>query len=76
MSISVAFVDDHPILLDGLVNLYSAKDDLRVTARGENAIDALKIVEEHRPDVLVTDLSMPGDTLAALELQQANAAGH
>ncbi|MGO4353516.1 response regulator [Rhizobium sp. RAF36] len=75
MSISVAFVDDHPILLDGLVNLYSAKEDLRVTARGQNAIDALKIVEEHRPDVLVTDLSMPGDTLAALELIQKNYEG-
>lgn len=68
MSISVAFVDDHPILLEGLVSLYSGKSDLDIVAKGENAIDALKIVEEHSPQVLVLDLSMPGDAVAAIEL--------
>ncbi|WP_104668758.1 response regulator [Ensifer adhaerens] len=68
MSISVAFVDDHPILLEGLVSIYSGKSDLDIVAKGENAIDALKIVEEHAPHVLVLDLSMPGDAVAAIEL--------
>jgi two-component system nitrate/nitrite response regulator NarL len=68
MSISVAFVDDHPILLEGLVSLYGSRKDLNIIAKGENAVDALKIVEEHLPEVLVIDLNMPGDTIAALEL--------
>lgn len=68
MSISVAFVDDHPILLEGLVSLYSGKSDLEIVAKGENAVDALKIVEEFSPQVLVLDLSMPGDAIAAIEL--------
>ncbi|TCL68204.1 response regulator transcription factor [Rhizobium sp. BK251] len=68
MPISVAFVDDHPILLEGLVSLYSGKDDLFITAQGENAVDALKIAEEKRPDVLVLDLNMPGDTMATIEM--------
>lgn len=68
MSISVAFVDDHPILLEGLVSLYSGKSDLEIVAKGENAVDALKIVEEFSPEVLVLDLSMPGDAIAAIEL--------
>lgn len=68
MSISVAFVDDHPILLEGLVSLYSGKSDLEIVAKGENAVDALKIVEEFSPEVLVLDLSMPGDSIAAIEL--------
>ncbi|MGK6315437.1 LuxR C-terminal-related transcriptional regulator [Neorhizobium sp. DT-125] len=67
MPISVAFVDDHPILLEGLVSLYSGKDDLFVSAQGENAIDALRIAEEKRPDVLVLDLNVPGDILATIE---------
>ncbi len=68
MSISVAFVDDHPILLEGLVSLYSSKKDLRIAAQGQNAIDALKIVEEYRPEILVIDLNMPGDAVSAIEL--------
>ncbi|MGK9053681.1 LuxR C-terminal-related transcriptional regulator [Neorhizobium petrolearium] len=67
MPISVAFVDDHPILLAGLVSLYSGKDDLLVSAQGENAVDALRIAEENRPDVLVLDLNIPGDILATIE---------
>ncbi|OCP22063.1 MULTISPECIES: response regulator transcription factor [unclassified Ensifer] len=68
MSISVAFVDDHPILLEGLVSLYSGKSDLEIVAKGESAVDALKIVEDFSPEVLVLDLSMPGDAIAAIEL--------
>lgn len=68
MPISVAFVDDHPILLEGLVSLYSGKDDLFISAQGESAVDAVKIAEEKRPDVLVLDLNMPGDTISAIDL--------
>ncbi|MBB3458983.1 DNA-binding NarL/FixJ family response regulator [Rhizobium sp. BK313] len=31
-------------------------------------MDALRIAEEHRPDVLVLDLNMPGDAIAAIEV--------
>ncbi|MDO9417827.1 response regulator transcription factor [Pararhizobium sp.] len=68
MTITVAFVDDHPVLLEGLVSLYSGKDDLTIVGRGSNAVDALKIAEQLVPDVLVVDLSMPGDSLAAIEI--------
>lgn len=68
MPVSVAFVDDHPILLDGLVSLYSTKDDLSIVGKGHNAVDAIKIAEEFSPDVIVVDLSMPGDSMAAVEV--------
>lgn len=68
MPISVAFVDDHPVLLEGLVSLYSGKEDLEIVARGQNAVEALKIAEQLSPDVIVIDLSMPGDSMAAIEV--------
>ncbi|KQV70258.1 response regulator transcription factor [Rhizobium sp. Root1220] len=68
MAISVAFVDDHPILLEGLVSLYSNKPDLSIVGKGDNAVDALKLVEELAPNVIVVDLSMPGDAIAAIEI--------
>ncbi|WP_426235140.1 response regulator [Pararhizobium sp. DWP1-1-3] len=68
MAICVAFVDDHPILLEGLVSLYSLKKDLSIVAQGHHAVDAIKIAEQHSPDVIVLDLSMPGDSLAAIDI--------
>ncbi len=63
----VAFVDDHQVLVEGLVSLYGAMDDLEVVGQGYSAADALRIAEELQPDVLVMDLSMPGDTFAIVE---------
>jgi two-component system nitrate/nitrite response regulator NarL len=68
MTICVAFVDDHPILLEGMIGLYSLKKDLSIVAYGHNAVDAIKIAEQHAPDVIVIDLSMPGDSLAAIDI--------
>ncbi len=67
MSIRVAFVDDHPILLEGLVSLYSEKTDLDVVAMGHTAVDAIHIAQDKSPDVIVVDLSMPGDPVEAID---------
>lgn len=61
--ISVAFVDDHPILLSGLASVFEAHPDFSVVALGHCARDAMDIVVRHRPDVLVVDLNMPGKVL-------------
>lgn len=64
--VSVALVDDHAILLEGMVSLYSEMDDIEIIGQGESADDALAIVSELRPNVIVVDLNMPGDALAAI----------
>lgn len=66
MSVRIAFVDDHPVLLEGLVSLYNEKTDFDVVAMGHTAFDAIRIVEETRPDAIVLDLSMPGDSFKAI----------
>lgn len=68
MPVTVAFVDDHPVLLEGLVSLYADKEDLLIVGKGSNAGDAIRIVEEISPNVLVIDLSMPGDSMAAIDI--------
>ncbi len=62
-TISVAFVDDHPVLLAGLATLFSAHQDFSVVAIGNSARDAMEIVIKYRPDVIVVDLNMPGKVL-------------
>src|SRR5437762_5167935 len=58
--IRVLLADDHQILLDGLRRLIDAKPDMHVVATATDAKSAIDAVREHRPDVLVLDLSMPG----------------
>jgi two-component system nitrate/nitrite response regulator NarL len=58
---SVAFVDDHPVLLEDLVANFSARADYAVVGIGNCAGDALIVATRQRPDVIVIDLNMPGD---------------
>jgi DNA-binding NarL/FixJ family response regulator len=51
--------DDHPIVLDGLVQLFQSQPGFCVVSTAANGADALEAVREHRPDVLVLDLRMP-----------------
>ncbi len=58
--IRLVLADDHPIVLDGLEQLFSTEPDLEVVARATSAEGAVRALEEFRPDVLVLDLAMPG----------------
>lgn len=51
--------DDHPIVLDGLENLFRLEPDFRVVARCVNGEECLVAVRRYEPDVLVLDLRMP-----------------
>lgn len=58
--VRVVLADDHRILLDGLRRLIAATPDLVVVGTAADAEATLAVVREHRPDVLVLDISMPG----------------
>jgi DNA-binding NarL/FixJ family response regulator len=59
MPIHLVLADDHPIVLDGLENLFRVEPDIRVVARCVNGEEALTAVNRHRPDVLLLDLHLP-----------------
>lgn len=65
-SISVAFIDDHPILLGGLVSVFSARPNYSVVGTGVNARDAIEIAAREKPNIVVMDLNMPGDAFEAI----------
>lgn len=56
----ILIVDDHPLLRGGLGQLINAEDDLEVCGDAEDAAEALKRIEELKPDLVTIDLSLPG----------------
>ncbi len=72
MSIRVALADDHPVVIEGLEQLFRLEPDITVVGRASNGVEALDVVRKSRPDVLVLDLRMPKlDGVAVVrELQQ------
>lgn len=65
-TVRVLLADDHPILVEGLRRLIDANSDLRVVATANDADATVGAALEHRPDVIVLDISMPGGGLEAL----------
>ncbi|MFD8004161.1 response regulator [Streptomyces mirabilis] len=60
--IRVVLAEDQGMVLGAFASLLDLQSDIRVVATATNGDDALAAVREHRPDVLVTDIEMPGRT--------------
>jgi DNA-binding NarL/FixJ family response regulator len=59
MTIRVVVVDDHAIVRDGLAALLGALDGIEVVGTAGDGREALHVVEESKPDVVVMDIQMP-----------------
>ncbi|YCM46816.1 response regulator transcription factor (plasmid) [Verrucomicrobiaceae bacterium 227] len=56
----IFLVDDHPISRDGIAGLISRQDDLEVCGEAGSAEEALEFLATDRPDVIITDINLPG----------------
>lgn len=57
--IRIVIADDHAVLRESLASLLSSEPDFVVEGRAANGQEALSMVQELHPDVLVLDLFMP-----------------
>ncbi|MGH8372198.1 MAG: response regulator [Gammaproteobacteria bacterium] len=62
MSISVLIAEDQSLILGALAALLDMEQDIKVIGRATNGKDALQLAEKLHPDVIVTDIEMPGMT--------------
>ena len=65
--IRVMAVDDHPLMMAGIVGEINAQTDMRVVAEASDGDQALELFRKHRPDITLMDIRMPKvDGIAAI----------
>lgn len=63
---SVALVDDHPLMIEAISSLLVRSGGFDVVATGGTASDVIAICAQMQPRVIVVDLNMPGDIYSAI----------
>ena len=66
MTVSIGLVDDHPVMIQGILTLLSRSQGFEVLSTGSTARDIIDISSRFHPNVIITDLSMAGDVYAAI----------
>ncbi len=59
-TIEVVLADDHNVVRQALRKLIDAEQDLKVVGEARDGIEAVNLVMDLQPDILVVDLMMPG----------------
>lgn len=72
-TIRVVIADDHPVARAGIRKFLEKESDIQVVGEASHGGEALRLVEELAPDVLLLDMEMPGmrGTEVARHLQEA-----
>jgi DNA-binding NarL/FixJ family response regulator len=55
----VLLADDHGIVRRGMKALLETEPDITVVAEAADGLEALRMCEEHKPDLLILDIGMP-----------------
>jgi len=58
--IKILIVDDHALVREGFIRLINSDGGLKVIESASSGVEAISILEKMNPDVMITDLSMPG----------------
>jgi len=57
----IIIVDDHPLVRQGIEMVTGLEDDIELVGFASNGREAIKLLQENRPDIALVDLRMPGE---------------
>ena len=57
--IRILLADDHPVVRDGLRGMLAGEPDFEVVGEAASGVEAVRLTERERPDVILMDLQMP-----------------
>lgn len=60
-AIKLLLVDDHALFRQGVAGVLAEEDGFRVVAQAGSGREALHLAQQHRPDVVLLDVHMPGE---------------
>lgn len=58
--IRILIADDHTMVRQGLKQILELEKDFSVVAQAANGEEAVKLAKEHKPDIILMDINMPG----------------
>lgn len=60
--IQIMIIDDHPIVRQGLKMILEREEDFSICAEASNASEAIRVIGDRNPDVVIVDISLDGTT--------------
>src|SRR4051812_22896263 len=59
VSIRAVLIDDHPLVRAGIKNFFDRTTHISVVGESDNGLDAIDVIHETRPDIVLVDIEMP-----------------
>ncbi|KIY23904.1 MULTISPECIES: response regulator [Mesobacillus] len=59
MTTKIVIIDDHQLFREGVKRILEFEPTFEVVAEGEDGSEAITLVEQHEPDVIIMDINMP-----------------
>ncbi|MED3622884.1 response regulator transcription factor [Neobacillus thermocopriae] len=59
MTTKIVIIDDHQLFREGVKRILEFEKTFQVVAEGDDGNEAVALVDEHRPDVVIMDINMP-----------------
>lgn len=60
--IRLVLADDHQIVRNGIKQMLESEGSIKVIAEASDGLEAIEMVKEHNPDLIIMDISMPNMT--------------
>ena len=64
--LKIGIADAHPLMCEGIRSAFDGELDIDVVGVGADSSDAIRIVAEHEPNVMILELDLPGGGLNAV----------
>jgi two-component system, NarL family, response regulator len=57
--IRIVVAEDHPVVADGIMAVLARAKDMMVVGRARDGAEAIELLKQHQPDIVLLDLRMP-----------------